>query len=242
MGKQSLTRISFSLLITGFFIISLGGCSDDEVIPSKADLYAGFFPLHQGSWIAYDADSIVHLEDDDVYSVDTSISAYHFQVKEQVDSAFVDAVGELTYRISRYRRLSDTLNWDFMNVWTAKRTLSSAQRVEDNIRYVKMAFPIDKRKLWNGNAYNMFTPEEYSYSGIYSSLAIGGFQFDSTVTVVQNDFTSNINRILKKEIYSNHIGMVYKQRDSLNTVNLPSGSVLILNGFEYKLTVNSYAQ
>jgi len=240
MTKPLSTGKTFVVLLSGVVFFLINSCSDDTVLPSKAALYAGFYPLQQGSWIAYDVDSIVHLDNDDYYDLDTSIESYHFQVKEQIDSSFIDGVGELTYRISRYRRLNDTLPWSFMNLWTAKRTLSSVQRVEDNIRYVKMAFPIDKRKTWNGNAYNMFEEEDYSYADIYSSLSMGGFTFDSTVTVVQNDFVSNINRILKKEIYANHIGMIYKQRDSLNTLNLPSGSVLILNGFEYKLTVNSY--
>ena len=155
-------------------------------------------------------------------------------------SGFFDAEGEWAYRISRYRRLSDTLPWDFMNLWTAKITNTSAQRVEDNIRFVKLSFPINERKTWNGNAFNYYIEEDYSYADIHQPFSLGGFSFDSTVNVIQNDFTSNVNRILKNEIYANHVGMVYKRQDSLNTVHLPNGTVLILNGMEYQLHLSNY--
>ena len=232
-----LRKLIVSIGILGMFLFS---CKDDQVEPSIENNYAGYFPLETGFWIEYNADSVVDLDEDDPFNLDTAIRAYTFQLREEIDSGFFDAEGEWAYRISRYRRLSDTLPWDFMNLWTAKITNTSAQRVEDNIRFVKLSFPINERKTWNGNAFNYYIEEDYLYADIHQPFSLGGFSFDSTVNVIQNDFTSNVNRILKNEIYANHVGMVYKRQDSLNTVHLPNGTVLILNGMEYQLHLSNY--
>ena len=65
------------------------------------------------------------------------------------------------------------------------------------------------------------------------------FIFDSTVTVNQNEFISNINRIIKKEIYGNHVGLISKQLDSVGVAYTNNGPV-ILSGVEYKQTVTDY--
>lgn len=243
MTENRYTIFSLGKTIAVFgvvLLLCLSSCKDDSVSPSIENSYAGYFPLDSGFWIEYQADSIVHLDIDDPFNLDTAIDNYSFQIREEIDSGFVDAEGDWAYRISRFKRLNDSLPWDFLNLWTAKMTNTSAQRVEDNIRFVKLSFPINERKTWNGNAYNYFIEEDYFYQDIHIPFSLNGLNFDSSVTVIQNDFTSNVNRILKKEIYANHVGMVFKQQDSLNTVHLPSGLVLILNGVEYQMKIINY--
>ncbi|HRH65887.1 MAG TPA: hypothetical protein PLU53_06285 [Bacteroidia bacterium] len=242
MGNRIYSSIfEKSVFWTGFFLLLiLFSCKDDSVQPSIQNTYAGYFPLDSGFWIEYHADSIVHLDADDPFNLDTAIRSYSFELREEIDEGFVDAEGDWAYRVSRYKRESNSLPWEFLNLWTAKITNSSAQRVEDNIRFVKLSFPINERKTWNGNAYNYYVEEDYAYSDIHQPYSLNGISFDSTVTVLQNDFTSNVNRILKQEVYANHVGLIFKQQDSLNTVNLPNGTVLILNGTEYKLRILDY--
>lgn len=232
--------VCFLCLFFLMLCVTFYSCKDDEVIPGIQGDYLGYFPLTQGQWIEYDADSIVHLDIDDAFYLDTAVRIYRFQIREEIDSSFYDSEGMLSWRISRYKRFDENAPWTFLNLWTAKVSNYSAQRVEDNIRFIKLSFPFDPRTSWNGNAFNSFPVEEYSYKDIHSSKSINSYNFDSTVTVVQNDFISGINRIDKREVYAKNIGMVYKVLDSLNTVILPSGLTLILNGAEYKLQISDY--
>lgn len=236
-----IVRTCFQLMVLPV-LLGLVSCKDDEVIPGKGDLYTSYFLLEQGYWIEYDADSIVHLETDDIFYLDTAIVNYSFQIREEIDSSFTDAEGQKAWRISRYRRENAAQPWTFMNLWTARLNNSSAQRVEDNIRFIRLSFPISGRTRWNGNAYNNFVPEEYSYEDIHAPYAMNGLAFDSSVKVMQNEFVSSINRINKYEVYAKNVGMVHKVLDSLRTVNLPGGVVLTLNGFEYRLRATSYKQ
>jgi hypothetical protein len=234
-GIQSLLLLHLVL-----FSLCLSSCKDDTVVEPATLQGQTYFPIVRGNWISYTADSIVHLDSDDPYLIDTAIRAYHFQLKEEVDSSYYDGEGNLINRLVRYKRADSIASWDLMNVWTEQASNLTAQRVEDNIRFIKLAFPFDARKIWNGNAFNSYPEEDYRYEDIHMPSTIGSQSFDSTVTVIQNDFISNINEVLKKEIYANHIGMIYKQHDSLNLRHLPNGSVVILNGLEYHLTVNGY--
>lgn len=231
-------RLLFFILIS--IVVTIFSCKDDVVEAPVDQHYGIYYPVEEGFWIEYAVDSIVHLDSDDPYLVDTSILTYHFQVREQIDTPFVDGEGDTAFVVIRYRRDADTMPWEFSSIWTSKLTANSLQRVEDNRRYVRLSFPITVRSHWNGNAYNDLDPEDYSYDDLFQSLPLNTFTFDSTVTVIQNDFTSNINRIYKKEIYANHAGLIFKQLDSVNTA-ISSGSTIILNGIEYSQTVTDYA-
>ncbi len=230
----------FLWFIAVLFVAINTSCSDDETIPSTLPASFRYFPLDTNTWVIYDVDSIVHLDRDDAYGVDTSIERFSFQVMEVTDSAYIDGQNETAYRISRFRRVNDSLPWQFQSVWSAKRTASNAQRVEENIRFVRLSFPIDSRSTWNGNAFNYYPEELYYYEDIHQPLIVQGLAFDSSVTVIQNDFVSNVNRITKIEKYAVGVGLVDKQLDSLR-LSLNFGGVLILNGLEYSQRVNSYS-
>jgi len=117
--------------------------------------------------------------------------------------------------------------------------LGSAQRVEDNIRYLKLAFPINADVTWNGNAFNDFPEEDYSYTDIHTSYSMNGFDFDSTLKVLQSDDQNLIHQIYKEEKYAKNVGMIYKQKDSLNVYSV-NGQIRISNGFEYKETISAF--
>jgi hypothetical protein len=216
----------------------LSSCKKDQVEDPVAHMYYSYFPLSKGDWTIYTVDSIAHLEDDDATNEpDTSIRIFHFRIKEIVDSTFIDGQGNTAYRIARFRQMNDTLPWESQTEWVAKITSNSAQRVEDNIRYIKLAFPISEHtESWNGNAYNNFLEEDYLYTDIHVSATIGSLSFDSSVTVLQAQDYNVLHRIFKQEKYANHVGLIYKQKDSLNI----NGIQQVTNGFEYKETIESY--
>lgn len=220
-------------------LISFFACKKSEKLDGTLNRDHDYFPLQKGYWIEYEVDSIIHLDTDDRYFLDTSIVSYHFYVREVVDSSFTDGMGEEAWYISRFKRTADSLPWTYTSTWTAKLRQASAERVEENQRYVKLSFPFTERSEWNGNAYNQFPEEKYGYDEMYSAVSVGNLQFDSSISVLQNDFSSSINRIFKIEKYAPKVGMIYKQTDSVRTALLPTQTI-ILNGYEYKVRVKDY--
>ena len=238
--KVIFRKYSFLFFLSAFlFSISLFSCKHDEIVEPDQSEELRYFPVYTGYWIEYKADSIVHLDSDDQDSVDTAINFYHFLIREVVDSSYIDAEGRKSFVIIRYKRDFDTVPWVLSNVWTASIDPYSVQRVEDNIRFIRLKFPISSSTFWNGNALNFFPAEEYSYSNLYISKRYDDLDFDSTITVIQNDFVSNINRIIKNETYGAGTGLLFKQVDSVRTLNVGGGTV-ILNGFEYTQQITGY--
>jgi hypothetical protein len=225
----------FCALIILVFIFN--SCKRETVNPADYTNYS-YFPLTIGSWIIYDVDSVIHLTNDDATNQpDTSIARSHFQLKEVIESDFIDGEGNTAFHVFRYKRLNDAFSWNFESVWVAKRTFNSAQRVEDNIRYVKLLFPLNPgTPSWNGNAYNDFPREDYSYTDVHVPSTVGSLNFDSVVTVLQFKDDNLIHRVFKQEKYANHVGLVYKQNDSLNINTIGQ----VTNGIEFKETIQSH--
>lgn len=239
MGYQTPGKFARKILFYVSLVIFLYSCNDNEVLVSDNSGDLSYFPVNIGHWVEYEVDSIVHYDRDDFGEVDTAIDVFHFYIREQIDSSFYDGESQKTFVISRYRRDSLTLPWSFMNIWTSNLLSHSAQRVEDNVRFVRLGFPISPNRIWNGNAFNFFPVEEYGYEDLFEPMQINNQLYDSTVTVIQNDFVSLVNRISKKEIYAANVGMILKQLDSVTTRNTANG-VIILNGLEYTSTITDY--
>jgi hypothetical protein len=171
-----------------------------------------------GSWIIYKVDSIVF---SDFNQIIQKVDTFHYLVKETITEKFLNASGNETNRIERYKRMMDTLPWEITNVWTSNISTNSLEKVEENIRYVKMSFPVTSGKIWPGNQFNTLVPWDYTYRDIKVPMTICGFVFNNTVTVLQKDSADDnfIEKRFAKEIYAEGIGMVYKQMDTLEIQN-----------------------
>jgi hypothetical protein len=229
----------FSLLIFGLlFFASCKDEIDENPIGVEESIQYRYFPLDHGSFVVYNVDSIIHRYEDDLTdNPDSLIDTFHYQVKEVVDSDFIDGEGDTAWRISRYFRNADSLEWNFSTLWTAKVTNQSAQRVEENIRYLKISFPLKLNKTWNGNYFNFLPEEDYSIEEVNAPLAIGNFNFDSSMSVLEADDLNLIHRVYKESKYAYGIGLVSRERDSVNLTQFGE----ITNGIEFQQTIIDYS-
>ena len=223
-------------------MISFASCEDkvgNDPNEAEANSLYRYFPLEAGSFIVYSVDSIIHRYEDDLTdNPDSMIDTFQYQVKEVVDSDFIDGEGDVAWRISRYYRTNDTSEWSFTTLWTAKVTSQSAQRVEENVRFVKLSFPIVLNKTWNGNYYNFFPPEDYSIEEANVPLTIGNFDFDSSLSVLEADDLNLIHRIYKESKYAYGVGLISRERDSVNLTQLEGK---ITSGIEFQQTIIDYS-
>ena len=185
------------------FLILLSSCEKDSTI--KENLFYEYYPVEVGHWIMYDVDAVVY--DDFTGSVDT----FYYQVKEVFESSFTDDAGNETIRLERFVRDDPDDNWQIKSVWTARRLPSRVEKVEENIRYIKLVFPPKVNKTWDGNAYNTKPEQTYKITQTHEPHAVNGLQLDSVVTVVQADFETLISKEYKVEKFALNIGMVYKE-------------------------------
>lgn len=220
-----------------FFISGIYSCKKDaETTP--VDIGYDYFPDQVGSFIIYQVDSIG--QDDVVETRDTS----RYLLKELVESIFIDNSGRPTMRIERYKKMYnpvvpyDSMSWVISDVWTANRTTTTAEKVEENIRYIKLAFPVAKGKKWNGNAFNTLGEKEYETMSIDKPETINNLPFDSVITVRQYQQINIIEYINEEEKFAKHIGLIYKRRDSLYWGGSPDDSI----GYRFTQKIISYGK
>ncbi|MBA3705358.1 MAG: hypothetical protein H0W84_05515 [Bacteroidetes bacterium] len=210
-----------------------------------------YFPTDVGYYVVYDVDSFFY--DDFNNRIDT----FKFQLKEKIQSVYTDNENRPTVRLERYKKnYSPTLPynakiWSLKNVWAENLTTSTAEKVEENIRYAKLKFPVKKNQKWNGKVQNTLTQWNYEYAFFDLPRTIGGIHFDSVLQVTQFDdkFSNLVAHKYYIEKYARNYGLIYKQVidvESQPPNPTPSGFFdipimqRVTSGFQYTMTVNYY--
>jgi hypothetical protein len=191
------------ILLTATVLISVASCSDEESTSPSGLLYS-YIPVNVGHELIYDVSLIT--KDEFSQQSDT----FYYQVKEVIESVFLDNQGRPTQRLERYRRDSVQDPWVIADVWTSNLSSTKYEKNEDNVPYVKLVFPVSYGGTWNGNVLNTYEPAEYEYISLNDPATIGATYFDSTLTVLQADLQTFIDTVYSEERYAAGVGMVYR--------------------------------
>ena len=218
----------FSILLV---IITLSSCkknTNDGIIYGYE-----YFPITEGNYVVYDVLDVFH---DEVLI--PAHDSTRYQVKEVIGETEVDGHGEEYQKLRRYHRANDTLTWTLQDVWTIKRTSRNAEMLEENQRVVKMAFAISYDQFWDCNALNPFDKEECYYSRIYQPFSIPAYDFDSTVRVERQDFSTYIEYIRSFDVYAPRIGLIHSTRKDIrinngDTLDVAYGTELFYTAIEW---------
>jgi hypothetical protein len=211
--------IHITLLL--FFSFAIFSCKHETLKP--VDLSNDYYPSNIGHWVTYKVDSTLYNDNDG------SVTNYHYTIKEFIESKYLDIQNRPTLRIERF--INTDSSWRICDVWASNLTLTTAEKVEENIRFVKLIFPIVNGQVWNGNAFNSLEPQEYKYANVFHPYTVDGITFDSTVTIIQaNDTIQNTKYQL--EVYAKNIGLIYKRYKDVKT-DFPFHPDSIVKGTDY---------
>ena len=221
-------------------VCSLVSCREDEAVDT--DIGYGYFPTEIGHWVIYLVDSTVY----DDFQGDTDY--YQYQVKEVLESQFTDNQGRPAIRVERYKRWYnpnlpyDSIPWYLSRVYAFTLTNSSAEKLEENERFIRLAFPVSEGKVWDGNAFNTIGEWNYKYKEADESYSIATFAFDSTCLIEQKNEINLINHRVFKERYAKNVGLI--EKNVIDVHDTAFGSVPVMNrihdGVIYNITLVDY--
>ncbi|QQR97613.1 MAG: hypothetical protein IPK18_12305 [Sphingobacteriales bacterium] len=178
-------------------------------------------PLEIGNYIIYKGDSIIY----NYFFAQVKRSS-SFYLKETIKDTSRDNLNRLRYEISVQMRYDTTQNWGVEKIHYIVPTKTTIERVEDNLRYIKLIFPNQLGTQWNPNKYitqkipyiftldtslniinskAIVTSKDVNYSNSFKS-------FDSTLTTTNLIDSSAINLYKLTERYAKNIGLVYLER------------------------------
>ena len=173
-----------------------------------------YYPVKNGYWIKYAVDSIRISFNNP--KIDSFVSKY--QILETIDSFDIDLAGNQRWKLTILRRADSSKPWDFVKLWTLFIRDNKVHKIENNIDFIKMVFPIGKTYTWYDKAYYDTELEKrnsskilYEYNDIHMPYQGMYNSFDSTIRVVYYNYEDVINKDHFEEIYAKNIGMVYSE-------------------------------
>lgn len=213
-------RLSSLLLLAGIITGGWLGCADPEPEPEAPAYPYAYYPLDTGKFIVYQVDSIIYNE---TFANDTT----SWQVMEMLTDTLYDLEGRLNYRIERYRRPDADAAWEILNIWQVMRRDGTVEKIENNLRFVKMVTPLRAGESWDGHVYmgglddlpfdyecnrlSYYEGWKYSYSDVGSAYTVNGVQFPNTVSVLQEGDSNLIWFDQGLEVFAKDIGLIYKE-------------------------------
>ncbi|MBX9851511.1 MAG: hypothetical protein K2X86_07100 [Cytophagaceae bacterium] len=220
----------YFFLLASIIFFSALSCKDKEEI----DLGFDYYPIETGDYKIYNVLKITYEANDTIIE--------NYQIKEWVSEIFT-INGEERYKMERYKRLSDTLSWPATpdSVWSASVNSSRIIKVENNVRLVKLVFPVESGKTWDGNSENDRGEEVYTYKDVNKPYTLSSQTYDKTATVIQNKDTTFINKDYRWEIYAKGVGMIYRLKEVYEFKQTgPPGK--IESGIKYYESLSSYGK
>jgi len=212
--------------IVGLFICS--SCKDESTFEDPiVDETREYFPIAIGKSITYQVDSIIYDPTEFSVLVDTN----RVYIREVVVDTFRDEVGALIHRIERYQANDSNFDWEIKDVWSASLGATKAERFEENLKFVKMVFPVKDGDIWDGNVFidetsifsiagesiEIFKSWFYEVLSTDESEEIGGFAFENVTTISQADEENLIERRYSMEKYAKGVGLVYREMEIYDT-------------------------
>lgn len=230
MKTQRITNRQVSRLFVGLsLLICLTSCENTTEAPEPL-VGREFYPLEEGRFIVYYVSEICYAE---LAGNDTS----SYLIKEKTAGVEeVSAEGDTIWRIERYRYdlppdasidLPESEDeWQIDSVWALRSEPSRIVRVESNVPLVKLVFPAEDGKTWDGHALSSRPSETWRMSidnpilegglGLIQVYPISNGRF---LDVVQEDFVSLVNRNVRREEYIGNFGLYYREYTKISYVS-----------------------
>ncbi len=207
------------IILTTLFCFMFIACEDKVKTLDASFFDYEYFPMEIGDYWVYRVDSTT------VESQGANIRKSKNFVREEIIESFINAEGKTVFMIQR--SLSDSLNGRYLvrDIWTAEMTDESAFRIEENLRFNKLSFPIDLDDQWQGNLFDNLVEQVvagetmwvYKDWGDYQVIADGiervvnGQLYTGVVAVKQADHDFGLERRFAIEYYAPEVGLIERQ-------------------------------
>lgn len=190
-----------------------------------------YMPLQVGKYAIYRLDSV------NFYHYGQLDTLTQYLAKDTVEGFLVGNLGDTSWVVVRYLSpASGPVVWSTNETNLVTPSSRSVELVENNLRFIKLAYPMQDGFTWSGNSYIPDKPFDYlfdfssqknmdlrdwtyTYQNVNQPFSVDGANFDSTVTILQADDSSNLplvtdtnfaSKTYWAETYAKNVGLVYR--------------------------------
>lgn len=224
----------------GFIFLSvlLWGCDPMPLPNITTRLGYQYVPIGEGRYWEYEIEDIR-------YPVIGDIDTTRFLVREEISKIFSSTVGDTIWQIDRYSKAQLSEDWRLDSLWLVRKTASQVIRTENNVPTVKMVFPVEEGKVWDGNAFNVKDSAGFFMEEVGRPLQIGDVVYKDALRVVQNNQRDTlIQQDFVFEIFAATIGMVLRESRQFRYCNDDDclGKQIIETGRHFRQQLIEYGE
>ena len=199
-------NILFSLCV---LLLCFASCKRVEDPELSGPSYA---PLEIGKYVIYDITNLAH----DAFAERTDTT--YFQIRETIESDFIDNSGNTVYKTLVETSEHPGSNWIFVRYATLHQDDYSYQRVEDDIRKIKLSFPLKERKSWDANQMNTLATQKAKITNLDQSYSISkDLVFSNTLTIDLGNEIDPFFQNVESEVYAAGIGLIERKLIDVET-------------------------
>lgn len=190
----------------------------------------GYYPAFLNKEWIYEIDSVTF----DVGPAGIIQRASKSYLREIIQDTFTDGTGTLAYLITR--EVSDHKEgpWQFSRQDIVQTRFNGIEKVEDNLRFLKIRYPAKEGLSWNGNIYfdarlritvegeplEVYKNWSSSYAQVDYPVNLGGVRYPHALKITLAESESKIELRKGHEIYAYEVGLIYKELQIMDTQNI----------------------
>jgi len=215
-------KLYFALFLCICFLL-LSSCKNEIETVDPIDQGFDYAPLEVGNYWIYASDSIIYRQGG---LITDSLSGF---IREEIVDTFRDSEDLLNFKVQRFFKRMETDQWEETDLWFSSMSGANYIRVEENLKFISLVFPIVENVSWDGNAFFDENIEisldgepiapyknwDYEYEKIDTTYDNGQFSADQVVLIEQVDDDIEIEKRVASEMYAKGIGMVQKKMSIL---------------------------
>ncbi len=234
-------KIVLTISLVGYLV----GCtSKKEVVPVVTG--QNYFPIAVGDTAIYH----VINSDTAVYApggAPPNVIYSDYYLMEIVQDTFLDAAHGIAYKLDRYKSPTITSSsWKYDSTWYEYIDSYEAVRVENNVPFVKLSFPVKNNLQWDSDVKNIYGPNICTMVNLNKPYQLGSLSFPQSLIVLQSPDTAYdpiIGQNKRLEVYAANVGLIYKQSLYISINSSGSGgSSAVRSGVNYSQQLVSYVQ
>ena len=205
----------------------LGGCIKDNSEIHTVPKISDYYPLNEGGTWVWTVDSIYF----DAFF--DRIDTFRFQVRERIDTFFVDNLGRRAARIERSKAI-DSGVWVFQEMCYAVVDHDHFEKVENNRRYIKISLPITDEAIWDMNSRNDLSQKLVFYDNTGYSHQGKFMHSEKAILIKSSPIVNKLEEQIYEEVYGHDLGLLFYRKVNKQTV---SGK---FNGYDVKYELSQY--
>lgn len=192
-------------------ILALVSCSKNNTEIATIDNGYSYFPIDSTKQYLYSVDSIAYNKN--LKRIDT----FHYQLKTILSNSFIDNLGVKTWRMSRFAKYSDTVDYVEIQNHFFQFYGNKFLYTENNEVLLKAVFPFKNELTWNGNLYNNLGFIKSNVNFINESFIASDTTFQNTVKITEWENKDFIFDNYRFSVYQNKVGLVYFRNRFIET-------------------------